>query len=167
MANYYGNLGPKVLLANTSGSVYRTYTLPRPQEMTEFPWEIMQSQEPDINGIMRVGKLEFRFKRSYTWSPTETSGNLVIGYLLSIINWTAGNPDSRIIFYPHSDSSVFFDAIITQGSPGVFSKLNYNAFTITVTSKKPFKNIPDPDKQNKIDAGGVAMLNTAFKDIVY
>lgn len=151
-SNYYGKQGPRFTLINDKGTSV-SYDLPSPQEMSEFPWKLIQEQERDINNILRTEELEFIYDTTYSWKPTDTSGSTVITQLVSIINWNTG-PKRRIKFYPHRDELlVNFDVVVTAGSPGIFSKMPYDAFTITVTSKNTFKNIPSPDALTAVEIG--------------
>ena len=152
MANYYGKQGPRFTLINDKGTS-TTYDIPSPQEMSENPWKLVQEQARDINDVLRTEELKFIYEKTYSWKPTDLTGNTVMQNLLAIINWNTG-PKRRVKYYPHRDELlVNFDVVVTAGSPGIFSKVPYDAFTITVVSKNTFTSIPSPDALTAVEIG--------------
>jgi hypothetical protein len=77
--------------------------------------------------------------------------------LLAILNFKT-NDTKKIRFFPHKDMlENHFNVVITQGSPGLFSKVPYDAFTLTFTSEDLLNKIIDPQLvgiSQQIDIGG-------------
>lgn len=153
MANYYGKQGPKFILRSGAGGI-KTITLNSPQEISENNWKLVQQQKRDVNDILRVGNLKYRYECTMSWYPTDSSGFTNISNLVQICNWVTDNTRS-ILYYPHIDKSLIrFPVIVTKGSPYLFSKVPYDAFTITVTSKNYLSGILDPNALAAVDMGG-------------
>lgn len=154
MANYFGKQGPKFILYKENGGQEISYELPSPQEISERNWKLVQIQKRDVNDILRTDSLKYKYECTMSWYPTDTDGtNTVITKMINIINWQDG--DRKFIkYYPHKDSTLInFDVVVTQGSPYLFSKVPYDAFTITVTSKEYFSKLPNPDALVAVEIG--------------
>jgi hypothetical protein len=153
MANYFGNQGSRVILIKENGGT-TSYDIPSPQEMTENPWKIVQQQDRDINNILRVDELLFLYQNTMSWTNLTTTQ---FQNLLAILNFKT-NDTKKIRFFPHKDMlENHFNIVITQGSPGLFSKVPYDAFTLTFTSEDYLNKIVDPQlvgTSQQIDIGG-------------
>jgi len=157
MSYYYGNSGPSFVLYREDGTLYQKYNLPAPHEWSDDSWQIQQKQKRDVNNIMRIGNLKYKYVKTMVWKPTESTGNTYISYLVLISNWLQGGnaEERRIKFYPHSDVEyVYFDVIITKATPFLFSKVPYNGFRMTVESREFLTNISDPNGLVAIDIFG-------------
>jgi len=155
MSNYYGNSGPSFLLIRDDGSKYQKYDFSAPQIWSEDPWKLLQTQKRDVNNIIRADVLKYQFEQYMEWRPTEATGNTYIQNLITIANWyPGGSSHRRIVFYPHSDTLlVYFDIIIVNATPFLFTKVPYNGFKMGVLSKDLYPRIASPDALAAIDFG--------------
>jgi hypothetical protein len=162
--SYYGTSGPKFVLRAESGGT-TSYTFPAPHSISDNPWIIQQTQKRDINNVMQVDSLKYKYQNTMVWKPTDKSGSTYLTNLVEVCNWKQNNKRS-ILFFPHSDKTVVhFEVIVTQGTPYYFTKVPYNAFTITVTSKKLFDRILTPDALANVDVDGAISVGTTESDL--
>lgn len=152
MASYYGNEGPVFILKNSDGSATKK-TLKSPNEISSNPWKRVQQQRRDINDILRIEELKYRYEITMTWEPINNNTSLM-GDLLEIINWQIQD-NRELYFFPFSDKTqIKFPVVVTHGTPSIFSKVSYDSFTITVTSRNLINGVPDPNALGDIDLGG-------------
>ena len=154
--NYYGKQGPTFILKSGVGSG-SVKVLQSPNEISENPWKRVQQQNRDINNILRLGELQYEYSSTMTWIACDTT---LMTNLVTICNWQT-QEGRDIIFYPFSDKPyIKFPIVVTVGSPSLFSKVPYDSFTITVTSKNILNRLPNPDADVAIDMDGAISIDS-------